>query len=171
MCLLCGDASGRAHSVSLTERPEHSLGGLAWHGSHADAQAGAIRALIRMVKTFADDRKALWRSPIVGLSSDHRDDRFRYFVGVAVEPDETLPDGFERRHLVAGTYAGSWHGPGDGAVPEHYGRMIEWLVGSGWRWDRSVTQHREEYPPDHDPDATAPSLRLLLPVARDTAFD
>lgn len=169
MCLLCGDGSGRTHAISLTERPTHVLCGLSWHGGHEDAQAGALRALIRTVRMFADGRDSQWRSPIVGLSSDYRDDGFSYFVGIAVEPDDGVPAGFERRHVAEGTYAGSWHGPGDGAVPEHYGRMIEWLGGSGWRWDRAVIQHREEYPPDHDPDATVPLLRLLLPVARDTA--
>lgn len=166
MCLLCGDASGRAHAVSITERPDHLLGGIVWRGSHDAARSGVIRDLIRRVKAFADGREVLWRSPIVGLSSDHHDDGFSYFVGVAVDPGEALPEGFGHRRIGAATYAGSWHGPADGDVPEHYGRMIDWLAGSGWRRDRSTTQHREEYPPDHDPDA-APALRLLLPIVRD----
>lgn len=168
MCLLCGDTSGRAHAISLTERPEHVLGGFAWRGSHEEARDGALRAVIRKVMAFADGRDALWRSPIVGLSHDHSDDGFSYFVGVAIEPEEPLPPALVRRKVDAATYAGSWHGPADGDVPAHYGRMIDWLASSGWRWDRTVTQHREEYPPDHDPDA-APALRLLLPVVRDIA--
>jgi len=164
MCLLCGNTGG-SHAVSLTERPSHELAGLWWSGTHAQAAAGAIRRVIAEVKAFSDGRQSAWRSPIVGLSRNDRTDGFDYFTGVSVEADEALPASFERLAVAEGTFAGSWHGPQDGEVVEHYGRMIAWLEGSGWAWDRSIFHHREEYPPDHDPEAP-PALRLMLPVMR-----
>ncbi|TYR35240.1 GyrI-like domain-containing protein [Mesorhizobium microcysteis] len=167
MCQLCGSGSG-SHAVSISERPPQLLGGLWWRGTFDEAAAGDVRQVIRSVQHFSDQRTSMWKSPIVGLSRNDRPDGFDYFVGVAVEAGEAMPAGFAFLDLPAMTVASSWHGPQDGDVPAHYGRMIEWLVGSGYRRDISQFHHREEYPSDVDFDGPH-ALRLLLPVMRDGA--
>jgi predicted transcriptional regulator YdeE len=166
MCLACGDATAFAgqHGISLTERPAHRLCGVTWDGTHAEAEAGAIRDLIAQVKEWSDRRTALWKSPIVGISWNDRPDGFRTFVGIAPDPGETVPDGFSVLEFPEMRFAGSWHGQGDGDVVAHYGRMIEWLGAQGHVRDTSLLHHREEYPNDIDL-SKPPSLRLLMPLA------
>lgn len=167
MCLLCGGAG--AHAVSIAERPPLRLGGLRWSGSYGDAATGAIRTLLGAVQDFSARRAGMWKSPLVGLSRNGRgDDGFDYFAGVAIDDGETLPDGFVTVDVPAMTVAASWHGEGDGDVVAHYGRMLEWLRGSGYARDRASFDHCEEYPHDADLDAT-PTLRLFLPVVRERA--
>ncbi len=163
MCQLCGDI---AHDVALTERPAHTLAGRMWEGTFAEAAEGAIHALIAEVKAFSDARTTLWKSPIVGISWNDRPDGFRYLVGVAPDPGETLPGNFSTVELPEMRLASAWHGPEDGEVPGHYSRMLEWLQAAGLSWDRAHFHHREEYPPEVDL-AAPPALRLLLPVAGD----
>ena len=133
MCALCGDGR-RVHATSITERPRQLLGGIFWSGSFGEASSGgAIDSAIAAVSGFAVARKAMWKSPIVGLSRNDRTDGFDYFAGVAVEAGEALPEGFATLELAEGVFASSWHGPEDGDVVEHYARMIEWLRGSAYR--------------------------------------
>lgn len=168
MCLLCGSgAASGASFMALTERPAHKLHGLAWSGTHEEASAGAIRRLIERVKAHSDGRTSPWKSPIVGISWDDRPDGFRHFVGVAPDPGEVLPEGFEALELEQTDLASSWHGPADGEVVEHYGRMIAWAAEHGYNWDTDRFHHREEYP--HDIDLAAPlRLRLLIPIRPST---
>ena len=163
MCLLCGDASVGKHGIAVTERPAHSLAGLFWEGSHREAADGAVHGVIERVKALSDRRASLWKSPIVGLSWNDRPDGFRTFVGIAIDADEVLPDGFKRLDLPEMRLASSWHGPEDGEVVAHYGRMIQWVRDEGLAWDVSRFHHREEYPADVDL-SRLPALRLLIPI-------
>lgn len=165
MCLACGDgtAAGRLHAIALTERPAHALSGITWEGTYVEAAAGATVAIVERVKAWSAARTALWKSPIVGISWSNRPDGFCYFAGLAPEPDEAVPDGFSRLDLPEMRFASSWHGEGDGDVPSHYGRVVEWIGEQGFAWDKSRFHLREEYPNDVDL-MRAPSLRLLVPL-------
>ena len=164
MCELCADVA-RSHAVSISERPRQLLAGMWWRGSFAEAAAGAIHPVIAAVRDFSAGRSVMWKSPIVGLTRNGRGDGFEYFVGIAVENGESLPAGFVYLDVPEMVVASSWHGPDHGDVVTHYGRMIEWLQGSGYRRGGAPYDQREEYPHDVDP-AAAPSLRLMLPVER-----
>ena len=144
MCLLCGNTGEGAHTVAISQRPRQLLGGLWWRGTFAEAASGATREVVGAVRDFSDARASDWKSPIVGLSRNDRADGFDYFVGIAVDEGEGLPDGYERLDLPQMTVASSWHGPDDGDVPAHYGRMIDWLHRNGHRRDVSLFHHREE---------------------------
>ncbi|MEO3999251.1 hypothetical protein [Mesorhizobium sp. CAU 1732] len=149
----------------MTERPAHRLAGLWWEGTHAQAAGGATRAALAAVKDVSDSRDALWKSPIVGLSWSQGADGLRYFCGIAIEAEEAVPDVFSIVDLPSMEFAGSWHGPDDGDVVSHLGRILEWLRLQGLAWDGTHCQQREEYAPDVDLDAP-PALRLMLPVTR-----
>ena len=164
MCLLCGEVSAGQHGVAVTERPAHSLAGLFWEGSHRQAADGAIHGVINRVKAFSDRRNSLWKSPIVGLSWNDRPDGFRYFVGIATDAGEDAPAEFVQLELPEMHLASSWHGPEDGEVVAHYGRMIQWVRDEGLAWDVSRFHHREEYPADVDL-SRPPALRLLIPIS------
>lgn len=170
MCALCGEAAFGGHAVALSERPAHRLHGLVWRGTHEEAASGSLRRLIGMAKAFSDGRAGLWKSPLVVLSWNEASGGLRCLAGVAVGQDEALPDGFCAIDLPPMRFASSWHGPQDGDVVAHYGRMIEWLRDNGWRRDTAIFEQREEYPHDADFDGAVPdrtlALRLLLPVAR-----
>jgi len=164
MCELCADGA-RSHAVSISYRPGQRLGGLRWSGGFADAASGALREVIGAVRDFSATRDALWKSPIVALSKSV-EDRLDYFAGISCENHETLPAGFTSLDVPEMAVASSWHGPEDGEVVEHYGRMDEWLRGSGYRRLYTPFDQREEYPHDVDLDGP-PALRLLLPIERD----
>ncbi len=165
MCELCADGA-RSHAVSISHRPGLRLGGRWWRGSFAEAASGTLREVIGAVRDFSMRRDALWKSPIVGLSKSGQTDRLDYFAGIACDHGEALPAGFVYLDVPEMAVASSWHGPEDGEVVAHYGRMIEWLRGSGYRRVDEPFGQREEYPHDVDLDAP-PALRLLLPIERD----
>lgn len=165
MCELCADAA-RSHAVSISYRPGQRLAGLWWSGGFELAASDAVRSVIVRVRDFSAQRDALWKSPIVGLSKNDRSDRLDYFAGISVDPGETLPADFVHLDIPEMAVASSWHGPDDGDVVAHYGRMVEWLRGSGYRRTNGPFHQREEYP--HDVDLAAPpALRLMLPIERD----
>jgi hypothetical protein len=163
MCQLCGESSFGAHDISISERPRQLLGGLRWSGTHEQAASGETESLLRRVQAFSASRKAAWKSPIVALSRALGEGSFECFAGIAVEPGEALPAGFDLLDLVEMTVASSWHGQQDGDVVTHYGHILDWIRTSGHRRDRTHYDHREEYPHDADLDAP-PALRLMLPV-------
>lgn len=160
MCLMC---AGLTERVTLAERPAGKLSGLYWQGSHEDAAAGALHELLGRVKAFSDRRDTLWKSPLVAISWNDRPDHLRHFVGVELEDGEVPEAGFDNCDLPGLSYATAWHGADDGPVPDHYGRMIEWLHMRGLSWDVSRHHHREEYPPHVDLHQST-QLRLCLPV-------
>lgn len=148
--------------MALTERPAQRLAGRYWQGTHAQAAAGAIHPLLVEAAGWAGASQGLWRSPIVGLSwADAGQQGFRYFVGVA--DGDGLPAELERLDLPEMEFLSSWHGPQDGDVAAHYGRMFQSLGDAGLEWSRATFDQREEYPPDFHPAAPL-SLRLLVPV-------
>ena len=168
MCQLCGEFGASVHAIALSERPSHRLAGRYWEGGHEAAARGALLPLIEQAKTFSAGLSGLWKSPIVSLSWNDRPGGFRQFVGVAVEEGERLEDGMETLELPDMTLASSWHGPDDGSVVEHYGRMLGWVRERGLEWDRSRFHQREEYPPDIDLSGPL-ALRLLIPLVEGPA--
>jgi len=163
MCDRCGEPGIGAHAVAMSERPAQRLSGRRWEGNYAQARAGALRAVMDEVRAFSDRQPGLFRSPIVALTWNGEGERFRHFVGIAT--DET-PSGFDRLDLPGMLFATSWHGPEDGDVAAHYGAIMGRLREDGLGHDRTIFDHREEYPPDADPDGP-PALRLMVPVLRD----
>lgn len=163
MCQLCGEGTFAAHAIALSERPQEILCGLRWIGTYEAAALGETEQLLRKVQAFSDNRKAMWKSPIVALSRTVDDATFEYFAGISVEPAEAMPAGFELQHIPEMTVASSWHGHEDGDVLAHYGQILDWLRANGLRRDRTNCDHREEYPHDVNLDAP-PALRLMLPV-------
>ena len=167
MCLLCGNvATLGGHGVAIADRPAHRLHGFFWEGSHAKAAAGGTREVLARAKAFSDARVALWKSPLVMLSWDVGPDGLRCFAAFAPEEDEAPAKGFSAIDVPAMSFASSWHGPQDGDVVAHYGRMLEWLRGSGWQHDPVFCNQREEYPHDADLEGP-PALRLMLPVVKE----
>lgn len=166
---MCGDASIRSHSISIAERPAQLLAGIAWSGSYDEAADGATLGVLEAVQQFSASRASSWKSPIVALSRSQREGFFDYFAGIAVDEGEALPEGFVVYDLPEMTVASSWHDASDGDVVTHYGAILDWLKGSGYARDRSLYDHREEYPHDGDLRADKPSLRLMLPVVLDGA--
>lgn len=162
MCFRCSEP-GR-HRFAIVKRPAQSLCGVMWEGSYAEAAAGAIHPLIGEMKAAAAGEEDPWSRMIIGISWSDRPDGFRYFVGIEATEDEAQMA--EHRHLSLPPmrFASVWHGPDDGDVVGHYGRMIEWIEAEGEHRDVSVLHHREEYPADIDL-AGPPILRLMLPLA------
>ncbi|WP_047144847.1 GyrI-like domain-containing protein [Aquamicrobium sp. LC103] len=163
---MCGDVSAARHGFGLSERPAQVLTGLTWEGTY-EAAAGALHSMIERVKAYSDAQPGVWKSPIVGISWNDRPEGFRYFAGVSAGEGEMSPaeeaDGFGRISLPEMRFASSWHGPRDGDVVPHYGRMIEWMREEGLARDASLMHQREEYP--HDIDLTLPpTLRIMMPV-------
>ena len=74
MCMMCGNPA--AHRYSLATRPAHRLVGRHWEGSHKQAADGALHPLIEEIKEISARHERFWRSPIVGLSWNDRDDGF-----------------------------------------------------------------------------------------------
>jgi predicted transcriptional regulator YdeE len=169
MCLLCGDATIRSHSISIAERPAQLLAGKSWSGSYGAAADGATLAVLEAVQQFSAQRASAWKSPIVALSRSEREGFFDYFAGIAVEEGEALPADFVFYDLPEMTVASSWHGQSDGDVVTHYDAILDWLRGSGYARDRSLYDHREEYPHDGNLRDDKPSLRLMLPVVLEVA--
>lgn len=161
MCDRCG-AVGR-HDFAVVERPAETLRGLTWEGTYAEAAAGAIHPLIEEMKSRIAGEGDVWNSAIIGISWNDRADGFRYFVGTATK-DDVLPPGLHFLSLPAMRFASAWHGPDDGDVVQHYGRMFDWIEAEVQRHDVSVMHQREEYPSDTDL-AAPPVLRLMLPIA------
>ena len=165
MCLLCGEDVAR-HDVALSERPAQRLHGLVWAGSYEEAaSSGAIGRMIGRVRDHSQNRSALWKSPIVGLSwNDAGEGRLRYFAGFAPEDGEAAPEGYETVEVPEMMFASSWHGADDGDVVAHYGRIVEWVNDRNISRDTRHFDQREEYPADVELSGS-PTLRLLLPVA------
>lgn len=161
MCDRCGVIG--SHGIALSERPPHRLAGRYWEGSHTEAAAGAIRPMLAEMKANSARAPGFWSSPVVGITWNDRPGGFRYFVGIAIDEDETPGDGLDTLDLPEMTFASSWHGAEDGNVVEHYLRMIEWISDMGLQRDSSRFHQREEYPPDVDLDGL-PVLRLMMPL-------
>lgn len=162
MCARCGEF-GR-HRFAVAERAPQNLHGLVWEGTYAEAAAGAIHPLIEDMKAVAADEGDPWSRMIIGISWNDRADGFRYFVGIETAEDVAPTAGYRLLSLPAMRFASVWHGPDDGDVVGHYGRMIDWIEIEGQSRDVSVLHHREEYPADIDL-AGPPVLRLMLPLA------
>ncbi|APH71994.1 GyrI-like domain-containing protein [Aquibium oceanicum] len=165
MCLMCETAAPAFGEFGMTERPSEELRGVFWEGSHEEAAAGAVRAMLKRVQAHCGAGKAsLWDGPIVGVSWSTGPGRFRTFVGIESATVGTATDaGLETLTLPGHRYATAWHGAEDGDVVERYGRMIEWIRMAGHARSPDGPHHREEYPRESDFDAT-PVLRLMLPV-------
>jgi len=163
MCDRCGEPNISAHAVAMSERPAHRLVGRHWSGTYAEARAGALREVMDEIRAFSDQRGGLFRSPVIALTWNDPSDGFRHFVGIA---EDDAPSGFDILELPEMLFATSWHGPEDGDVAAHYGAIMGQMRGDGLAHDRAVFDHREEYPPDAEPDGP-PMLRLMVPVKRD----
>lgn len=161
MCQLCEENDRDFSGFAVIERPAETLVGIAWEGSHGQAAAGSVRATLKSLQARLG-KGDLWSAPIVGLSFNDRPEGIRYVVGIA--PDDVKDAaGLLRIDLSARRYVASWHGPSDGDVVAHYGRMIGWLTARGLSRSAAGPHHREEYPRDGDFDGP-PVLRLMLPL-------
>lgn len=161
MCQLC-EADRLDHfGFSVIDRPAEALVGLEWEGSHGQAAMGSIRVTLKSLQQRLG-KGDLWSGPIVGLSFNEGPERFRYFVGIAAS-EAKKASGFVCLDLPPLRHVASWHGPADGDVVAHYGRMIGWLTSQGLERTLEGPHHREEYPRDGDFDGPS-VLRLLLPV-------
>jgi len=163
MCDRCGEPGIGQHVVAMSERPAQRLVGRHWQGSYAAARAGALRTVMDDIRAFAGRQSGLFRSPVVALTWNDAGERFRHFVGIAAEHAAA---GFDEIELPGMLFATSWHGPEDGDVAAHYGAIMVQMRADGLAHDRAVFDHREEYPPDADPEGP-PALRLMVPVRRD----
>lgn len=161
MCQLCEETARDVSGFAVIERPAETLVGLDWQGSHGQAAAGSVRAILKALQTRLG-RGDLWSGPIVGLSFNDRPDGFRYFVGVAAA-EVADAEGLLRVDLPARRHVASWHAQADGGVVAHYGRMLGWMTARGLARPAAGPHHREEYPRDGDFDGP-PVLRLMLPV-------
>jgi hypothetical protein len=158
---MCEEIGGGRDGFAVVEQPSERLVGLSWEGSLAEAAAGAARALLKRVQAQAGPGD-LWSGPIVCLSWEAGDDRLRHFVGITAG-EAAPPAGWTLFDLDAGRWVADWHGPADGDVLAHYGRMIGWLSTTPHRRALEGPLHREDYPRDADLDGP-PVLRLMLPI-------
>jgi predicted transcriptional regulator YdeE len=160
MCVMCEDGA----DVTIMTRHAQRLLGLRWEGSHAQAATGALHPLNAEMRRRSSARRTMWKTPVVALSWNDRQDGLRYFVGIEPEPGEDLGDDLTAVELPSISYATAWHGPDAGTVPAHYGRMLEWVRLHGRTWWPNTHHHREEYPP-HAGSSADGGLRLMLPLA------
>jgi predicted transcriptional regulator YdeE len=164
MCRLCEDAELGQGGVSITSRPAHRLAGLRWAGTFAEAASGAIHPRIEAVKRFSQSRTAIWKSPIVGLTSNLGANGFDYFIGVATDVGEIAPPGFDHLQLAGMNFATTFHRNDSGDVATQYARLRDWVMASRYQLADTDFSQREEYP--HEVDLSqSPVLRLMLPVA------
>lgn len=164
MCRWCGEPGGRTTGAGLLGRPAQSFVGRMWEGTHGEAAAGAILALLKAVQAEADAGGDVFAGPIVALSWSDRPDGFRTFVGVGLDDaGPVLERGGKRLDLPAMRFAADWHDASAGDVLEHYAALIDWVRATGKRWDRTRLHHREEYPIHADLSGPT-ALRLMLPV-------
>jgi hypothetical protein len=163
MCRMCEEIGSGRDGFAIVDRPSERLAGLFWEGTLAEAAAGAARDLLKEVRSHAGPGE-LWSSPIVCLSWSDADDRLRHFAGVTASEAPVSAPGWPSIDLPAGRWVADWHGPADGDVLGHYGRMIMWLSTTGHRRAADGPLHREDYPRDADLDGP-PVLRLMLPLA------
>ncbi|BCH25137.1 hypothetical protein MesoLjLc_48240 [Mesorhizobium sp. L-8-10] len=161
MCARCGEFG--SHRFAIAERAPQRLRGLVWEGTYAEAAAGAIHPLIEEMKIAAAAEDDPWSRMIIGISWNDRPDGFRYFVGIEAAEYMAPAAGHRLLSLPAMRFACVWHGPDDGDVVKHYGRMIDWIETEGQERDVSILHHREEYPADFDL-AGPPVLRVMLPL-------
>lgn len=163
MCEWCRLPADGSAGYALAERPAQSLVGTFWEGTHAQAEAGATREILRRMQAFAGDLAGddPWAGPIVGISWNDRPDGFRYFAGI--ESDQEAVGGLRRIEVPVARYVTDWHAEADGEVLDHYLSMLRWMETQGERWDKTHMHHREEYPL-HADFSGPPVLRLMLPV-------
>ncbi len=162
MCRMCEEIGSGRDGFAVTDQPSERLVGLSWEGTLAEAAGGAARRLLERVQAQAGPGD-LWSGPIVCLSWEAGDDRLRRFAGIAAGEAAAVPESWTVLDLEAGRWVADWHGPADGDVLAHYGRMIGWLATTSHRRTLDGPMHREDYPRDADLDGP-PVLRLMLPV-------
>ncbi|MEJ9218247.1 GyrI-like domain-containing protein [Paenibacillus glucanolyticus] len=146
--------------------------GLKWEGTFAEAGAGGIRAIHRMLQErLPEIPYAIHTDTLLGLSYHAFPDGegFIHYGIVEVERIEEIPAGMVSLSVPALTYAACEHSR-QHSIEQSYNNIYSWIHEQGYtEYNPDHLTHFEKYPMSQDPYADNPEFIIMIPVQTDQA--
>ncbi|WP_335870996.1 GyrI-like domain-containing protein [Bacillus sp. 2205SS5-2] len=143
--------------MELTRLNEFKVIGFKWEGTFEEAQLGGIKELFSKLSDLKQDEI---NREVYGVSNNHHENGFAYYVGYAVQDDEEID--LESIIVPKMQYASMQHSGTD--VMSSYKKLYRWVEEQGFQPRVDNIQHVEIYPIGYNPYRDAPEMEILLPL-------
>lgn len=156
-------------SYNIVKKPSFTTIGLKWEGAFSEAEAGAIKSVMReMHQRMSEIDHVVQTDSLIGLSYNASPGKayFTHYSTVEVKEIANVPPGMVRMTIPETTFVTTKHEKGKN-IQASYEKIYQWIAENGYKASSGGLTHVEVYPAQPDTYTDAPEFIIMIPVEKE----
>ena len=153
---------------TIVKKPSFTTIGLKWEGTFSEAEAGAIKSVMKeMHERMSEIDHVVHSDSLIGLSynASAGKDRFTHYSTVEVKEKSNVPPGMVQLTIPETTFVTTKHEKGKN-IQASYEKIYQWIEENGYKASSEDLTHVEVYPAKPDTYTDDPEFIIMIPVKR-----